>query len=94
MSAILKVSNPVEVKRRGYRIYNRPVLLSNRKYKKYMIKDDNDKYIHFGDIRYSDFTKHKDEDKKNRYWKRMTKIKGDWIDNEFSPNVLSLILLW
>jgi hypothetical protein len=92
--SILEVSDPIEVRRRAYNIYNRPVFLSNRKNKKYMIEDNNGKFIHFGDIRYSDFTKHKNEDKKNRYWKRMTKIKGDWVNNEFSPNILSLVLLW
>jgi hypothetical protein len=31
MSAILKVSNPVEVKRKGYQLYDRPILLSERR---------------------------------------------------------------
>jgi hypothetical protein len=39
---------------------------SNRKNKKYMIKIEN-KTIHFGSKGMSDFTIHKDEDRKNRY---------------------------
>lgn len=93
-SALLKVSDPVEVKRRAYEIYNRPVFISTRKYKKYMIEDDNGKFRHFGDRRYLDFTKHKDEERRERYWKRMSSIKGNWRNDEFSPNNLSLVLLW
>ena len=92
--AMLKVSDPIEVKRRGYAIYNRPVFFSNRKYKKYMIEDDNGKFRHFGDIRYEDFTKHKNEVRRLSYYKRMSNIKGNWRDDEFSPNNLSLRLLW
>ncbi len=39
---------------------NAKLLKSTRKNKKYMIKDDNGKLIHFGEMGYEDYTKHKD----------------------------------
>ena len=59
-----------------------------------MIEINNGKFRHFGDIRYSDFTKHKNEVRRLSYHKRMSNIKGNWRDDEFSPNLLSLRLLW
>jgi len=93
-NALLKVSDPIEVKRRAYEIYNRPVFISTRKYKKYMIEDDNGKFRHFGDRRYEDGTYHKNPTRILSYHKRMSNIKGNWRDDEFSPNLLSLRLLW
>jgi hypothetical protein len=67
--------------------------MSYLKYKKYMIQH-NGKWIHFGDIRYEDFTKHNDVKRRERYLKRVSNIKGDWKDNKYSPNILSMRLLW
>ena len=41
-----------------------------------------------------DWTFHKDNDRRNRYLARATKIKGNWRDNKYSPNNLSINLLW
>ena len=68
--------------------------LSTRKYKKYMVKNKEGKYIHFGNILYEDFTKHKDEKRQQNYLKRASAIKGDWKKDIYSPNMLSIILLW
>jgi hypothetical protein len=89
-----KVSNPEEVMRRGLESYNKPIYMSSRKYKKYVIEDDNGKFKHFGDIRYEDATYHKNQDRIKKYWARMSKIKGNWFNDEYSPNMLSLRLLW
>ena len=94
LNELLKVSDPDEVNKRAMKIYGKNVFLSTRKNKKYMILDDNNKFIHFGDVRYFDFTKHKDVIRAMRYRKRMENIKGDWRDNEYSSNILSLRLLW
>jgi hypothetical protein len=91
---LLKVSDPLEVDKRAMIYYGRPTQLSTRKYKKYMIQDDWGKWHHFGDIRYADFTRHKNSDQRIRYKKRMMAIKGKWREDEFSPNWLSLRLLW
>lgn len=66
---------------------------STLKNKKYMIFDGN-KWIHFGQKGYEDFTKHKDVDRRKRYLARSTKIKGDWKNNILSPNNLSINILW
>lgn len=94
---ITKVSNPEIVARRADLIYGKygKIYLSNRKNKKYMIHDPyNNKIVHFGDIRYQDYTYHKSEKIRNAYQKRTDKIKGDWLNNPFSPNMLSKYLLW
>jgi hypothetical protein len=73
-----KVSDIKKVNRLSKFIYNKSVEPSTRKNKKYMILNDDNKYIHFGDSRYQDFTKHQDEERRKRYLDRATKIKGNW----------------
>ena len=78
------------------------LLQSTRKTKKYMIFDPyNNKFVHFGQMRYLDFTKYVKlydikiaNEHRSRYLKRALKIKGNWKDNVYSPNYLSLLLLW
>ena len=50
---------------------------SNKKDKKLMAVIDGKKTIHFGQAGASDFTKHKDEDRKARYFVRHQK-REDW----------------
>ena len=61
---LLKVSNPQKVIENAIKYFNDPnieIYLSTLKNKKYMvINKDTMKKINFGDIRYSDFTKHND----------------------------------
>ena len=66
------------------------LLLSNRKNKKYMVFNGFT-YSHFGDLRYQDYTKHKDEARRMRYLKRFNKVDDH---NPFSPYSLSYYLLW
>ncbi len=89
-----KVSDIKKVNKLSRLIYNRSVEPSTRKNKKYMILNDDNKYIHFGDSRFSDFTKHQDEKHRQRYLDRATKIKGNWKKDKYSPNNLSIYLLW
>jgi hypothetical protein len=91
---LIKVSDPKEVDRRADEFYNKSVFISTRKYKKYMILDDEGKWHHFGDIRYTDGTRHRDMTRIINYRKRMNGVKGNWRANEYSPNNLSLKLLW
>ena len=75
---------------------------STIKTKKYMIYNPyNNKFIHFGQMGYKDFTKYiqiydikRANEHRIRYLKRALKIKGNWKDNPYSPNYLSLLLLW
>lgn len=63
--------------------------------KKYRIYNPNtDKWIDFGQMGYQDFTLHNDENRRQRYLARATKIKGNWRDNPYSPNNLSINILW
>jgi hypothetical protein len=68
--------------------------ISHLKNKKFMIKNNNNKIVHFGDIRYPDYTKHNDNKRRLSYLSRATKIKGDWKNDPFSPNNLSMYVLW
>jgi hypothetical protein len=97
---LLSVSNPLIVieKLKDYLKYNNinddiNLYLSNRKNKKYML-NVNGKAVHFGDIFYEDFTKHKDKLRRDKYLNRAMNIRGNWRNDIFSPNSLSINLLW
>ena len=81
---------------------NTILLPSTRPTKKYMIFDPyNNKFIHFGAMGYLDYTKYrqlydlKTADKhRTRYLKRALNINGNWENNPYSANYLSILLLW
>jgi hypothetical protein len=41
-----------------------------------------------------DFSKHQDLQRRRSYLARASKIKGNWRQDDYSPNFLSLVLLW
>ena len=88
-----KVSDINKVTKLSRMIYKKNVEPSTRKNKKYMIMNDDHNYIHFGDLRYEDFTKHQDLKRLNNYLSRATKIKGNWKKDKYSPNNLAINLL-
>ena len=60
-----------------------------------MIYDPNlNKWIHFGNLNFEDYTRHGNINRRYRYLKRATNIKGNWKDNKYSPNNLAIHLLW
>ncbi len=89
-----RVSDIKKVNKLSRIIYKKSVEPSTRKNKKYMIMNDDNKYIHFGDSRYQDFTKHQDLERLKSYLSRATKIKGNWKKDKYSPNNLAINLLW
>ena len=96
---LLKYSNPDKVLKNAKKIYGKDIKLSisTRKNKKYMIYDDrNNKWIHFGSFNppMEDYTYHNDQKRQLNYLSRATKIKGNWKSNPYSPNNLSIKLLW
>ncbi len=94
---LLKYSNPIEVQKKAFKLLGNEahIYISSRHDKKYMIWDENKfNFVHFGHMGYEDFTKHKDLKRRQRYIARASKIKGNWKDNQYSPNNLSIILLW
>lgn len=94
---LLKVSDPKKVIINAIKYFDDPnikLYLSSNKNKKYMIYDNNMKKVHFGDIRYFDFTKHNDNNRREAYLNRAYNIRGNWKDNKYSPNLLSIAILW
>jgi hypothetical protein len=89
-------SNPRIVKKKAVELFGKNVKLavSTRKNKKYMIQKPDGSWVHFGQLPYSDFTKHKDPERRRRYLQRATAIRGDWASTPYSSNSLSVALLW
>ena len=100
LKLLLKISNPTIVLQNMKKYFNNndnKLYISTRKNKKYMIFDkNNNKWVHFGsfDPPMEDFTYHKNNSRRENYLKRALNIKGNWKDNFFSPNNLSMNLLW
>ena len=97
------VSNPEMVYKRAKKLYGDNIIIkeSTRKDKKYMILDNTGKYVHFGSLNHLDYTKYLElygldvaNNHKQRYLKRALNIKGNWKKNIYSPNNLSIHLLW
>ena len=59
----------MEAQKRAYEIYGPHARLyySSRPNKKYMILDPEGKRVHFGQMKYEDFTLHKDEKRRQHY---------------------------
>jgi hypothetical protein len=71
------------------------LFFSPKENKKYRIYDPiKNKWVDFGQMGMEDFTKHKDEERRRRYLARASNIRGNWRDNKYSPNNLSLRILW
>ena len=59
------------------------------------------KYVHFGAMGYMDYTKYIQifdlktaNEHRSRYLIRALNIKGNWKNNPYAPNYLSMLLLW
>ena len=89
-------SNPERVLRNAKRYLGKDVILclSTRPTKKYMIQRPDGKWVHFGEKGADDYTAHRDELRRLNYINRASNIKGNWRDNPYSPNNLSLAILW
>ena len=89
-------SNPQIVQVRAFKIYGPTAVIyrSKTKNKKYSIINPNGKIINFGQIGFEDYTKHKDVARRQNYLARANRIKGNWKDDGYSPNNLSIRLLW
>lgn len=95
---LITVSNPKKVVQNAQYYFNDPnikVYLSPIKNKKYAIYDPiNKKLVSFGSLNHEDYTYHQNDIRRNNYIKRASNIKGNWRNNPYSPNNLSLNLLW
>ena len=93
MEKICEVSNPKMVLKQLEKYYGDEVdlYLSTSKNKKYMVFDEDGKKIHFGDLRYVDYTKTKNKLKRDSFRNRNKK----WKDaDKYTPAHLSYYLLW
>jgi len=92
------VSNPKRVIENAQHYFNDPnikVYLSPVKNKKYAVYDPNNKkLISFGNINYEDYSFHLSEVRRENYLKRASNMRGNWRNNPYSPNNLSLNILW
>jgi hypothetical protein len=92
---IYDISDPDEVYRRFLKYKGRDdayIAFSTRKGKKYMVVH-NGRATHFGSTM-PDFTRHRDESRRQNYLRRAKGIKGDWRNNKYSANQLAINLLW
>jgi hypothetical protein len=90
------VSNPTIVTQKAKQIFCSAVKIveSRAKGKEYaLIKPDGER-INFGSIDYEDYTEHKNATRRDNHLKRETNIKGNRKANKYSPNNLSVRLLW
>lgn len=96
---LYKYSDPIQAQKNLNKYLGKDKILykSTRPSKKYMVYDDYDnKYIHFGSMKppYEDFLKHQNKKRQSNYISRASNIKGNWKDNEYSSNNLSINILW
>jgi hypothetical protein len=94
---LYQVSNPREVQRKARQIYGKDAIVyrSSNPKKKYQIQDKRTgKWVHFGDAKMEDYTLHRNLQRQNSYLLRALGIKGKWRKNPYSPNTLSILLLW
>ena len=91
LNELKKYSNPEIVMMKARDMGLNTVRVSTRKDKKYMVYDNNKKLVHFGQMGYEDFTKHKDNKRKDNFKKRNIK----WgYTSKYTPAWLSFWLLW
>ena len=93
---IWKWSNPIQVRKMADKYLGKdiPVYISVNKGKKYMVQDPNGKWVHFGQLKYEDYTKHQDDKRRENYLTRTANMRGNWKDNKYSANNLSRNILW
>lgn len=95
---ITKYSNPKQAQKQAYKYLgkkNGKLYRSTRKEKKYMVKDPKtNNWVHFGQMKYEDYTKHKNKTRRKNYLNRASHINGNWKQNKFSANNLAMHVLW
>jgi len=93
---IWKYSDPKKSQKLAYKYFGKKATIyrSTRKNKKYMIKDDKGHFVHFGQIPYEDFTRHKNLSRRHNYLTRSGRIRGNWRKKKYSANNLSRKILW
>lgn len=91
MDELKKYSNYSQVQRLADRYNVGKVYISTRKGKKYMVQSPQGEMIHFGQLPYEDFTKHKDPERRRLFQIRNAKWK---TAPKYTPRWLAYYLLW
>lgn len=94
---IWEYSNPIDAQKKAFKYLgeNGNIYRSVKKDKKYVIYNPiKDEWVNFGQMGYQDLTKHRDKDKMRRYRARAENMKGEWRDDPYSANNLSINILW
>ncbi len=94
---LFKYSNPKTAQAKAYQYLGKTAKLypATNSQKKYSVFDSrNKKWVNFGQLGYEDYTKHHDKKRRKNYLTRSRNIKGDWKSNKYSPNNLSIHILW
>jgi hypothetical protein len=93
---IKKWSNPIKVFKlaKGYLGKTAKIQLSSKKEKKYMVTTPDGRHVHFGQMGYEDYTKHRNRTRRKNYLTRSAKIRGNWKEDKYSANNLARKLLW
>ena len=94
---IYKYTDPRQAQKMARKYLGKTVRLypSSNPKKKYEICDPvHRKWVHFGQIGYEDFTRHKNKKRRKNYLTRTAKMRGDWKSNKYSANNLSRNILW
>lgn len=88
--SVYDYSDPAKVFKKAHKMGIENIEISNRKDKKYKVYDGK-RWVHFGQLGYEDFTKHKDTRRQNLFKTRNAR----WADAEpMTPAFLSYYLLW
>ena len=96
-SRLLKYSSPRVAQSRAYKYLGKTAKLypSKNSQKKYSVFDKKkNRWVNFGQMGYSDYTRHRDKNRRRNYLTRARNIKGDWRKNHYSPNNLAIHILW
>ena len=92
-----KFSNRKTAQQKAFKYLGKTAKLypASNPHKKYKIYDPiHETWVNFGQIGYEDYTKHKDKHRRKSYLTRSSRIKGNWKQNPYSANNLSMHILW
>lgn len=97
-SRLVMYSDPEQAQRRAHAYLGKrwgKLWISDRPEKKYMVWDPRrQRMVHFGQMGYEDYTRHRDARRRQSYLARTAGIRGPWREDLYSANNLSRHILW
>jgi len=96
LNQLLEVSNPrIAIENTKKYLGNTRLNISTHKNKKYsIINPKTNKFTHFGQMGFEDYTFHNDNIRRENYLKRTANIRGSWKNDLYSANNLARVILW